>query len=1000
MTTPLYIRSAYSLLESVIKIPELINEAKALGFNTLALVDHKNVNGAMSFYKQCLKANVKAIFGIDIDVRDDNLEYRLVLYASDDDGFQNLMRISSYLGTIDEIIDYDILKTYLNGLIVTIPSDSNIFSGEIEVRFAYLSEKYHDFYIGLVKQDYAYQQRRNQALKDIAKTYHIKTFAMNETYYLRPEDATSYKVLRAIKDKKLFNDPDLLDEPGHEFKNPILLSQLYAEEDLINTDYLASLCNVKMAYEHTSLPKYQCPNNASSKDYLIALAKFGLDRRLKGKVTPDYARRLEYELKIILKMHFEDYFLIVYDFILYAKKHQIYVGPGRGSAAGSLVSYSLGITDIDPLKYGLIFERFLNPERISMPDIDTDFPDNRRDEVIAYVRDKYGKDHVGHILTYGTMQAKQALRDVARVLEFDKVDAMCKAIPQDLKITLSRAYNESKYFRQRVDFDKASRRVFDLALKLEGLPRHTSTHAAGIVLSSKKLSDVVPIVKVEEDLYSSGYTMEHLEELGLIKMDFLGLRNLSIIDEIVQDINQYTPFDIRHINLDDQKTFEMISKAQTLGVFQLESSGMQNLLRKLRPHSFKDIAITIALFRPGPMENIPLYLSNRTHIETIHYLHPDLKPILEETCGIIVYQEQIMTIARKLAGFSYAKADILRKAMSKKKLEELSSLEKDFIDGCLKNGYDKQIASEIYELILKFANYGFNKSHSIAYARIAYELAYLKANFPLNFYKALLNGVIGSSVKTYEYVAECLKINQKILGPSINRSMGQYVIENNAIRMPLTIIKNVGSAAVLHIIEERMNHGPFTDYQEACLRLNGNKINKAVIESLINAGAFDEFRLSRASMLYNLADALKADPAMLRIDKSLNLVLTIIKDNEQAKLRNEYNVLGFYFSSNPLLEYKRQHNIETAALAELNYANGYVEGFGEIKNIREYTTKTGEKMCFLKVSDDTATMDLVVGPYIYRNLRETILESKDKYVFFSGDVRKEASCSVKRLEIK
>ena len=998
MTSTLYIRSAYSLLESVIKIPDLLAKAKDLGFNTLGLVDHKNVNGAMSFYKQCQKANIRAIFGMDLDVKDDELEYRLVLYAKNDDGFQNLMRISSYLSTVSEVIDYDLLKTYLDAIIVAIPSDSNIFSGDYQNSFDYLKEHYDEYWIGLCKQEYAFQAKRNAEIKSIATNNHIRTFAMNEVYYLENEDAESYKILRAIKEKKLIDDPNLLDELGHEFKSQDLMLKLYAEEDLVNSDYLASLCNVKMAYEKTSLPKYNCPNGASSKDYLIALAKAGLNKRLKGNLTTEYVKRLEYELKIILKMHFEDYFLIVYDFILYAKRHKISVGPGRGSAAGSLVSYCLGITDIDPLQYGLIFERFLNPERISMPDIDTDFPDNRRDEVIEYVRDKYGKDHVGHILTYGTMQAKQALRDVARVLKYDRVDALCKAVPADLKINLTRAYNESKYFRQRVDFDYESRRVYDLALKLEGLPRHTSTHAAGIVLSLKKLSDVVPIVKVEEDLYSTAYTMEHLEELGLIKMDFLALRNLSIIDEIVQDINQTTAFDIHRIPLDDQKTFKMISSADTLGVFQLESPGMQNLLRKLRPNCFKDIALTIALFRPGPMENIPLYLSNRSHPQSIQYLHPDLKPILEETCGIIVYQEQIMTIARKLANFSYAKADILRKAMSKKKLEELSSLEKDFIDGCIKNGYSKQLASDIYELILKFANYGFNKSHSIAYARVAYELAYLKANYPLNFYKSLLNGVIGSSSKTYEYIAECLKVNQKILGPSINKSSGYYLIEDNAIRMPLSIIKNVGGAHLSKILEERKNHGIFKEYQETVLRLKS--CSSAVIESLICAGAFDEFKLSRAMMLYNLANALKADEKMMQISDQFKLTLVNVKENNKEKLKQEYAVLGFYFSSNPLLEYKHQNGIDTRPIAELNYASGQIEGFGEIKSIREYTTKQGEKMCFLKVNDDTAIMDLVVGPYLYRNLREELYNAKGRYIYFSGDVRKEASCSVKRLELK
>ena len=1001
MSTHLYVRSCFSLLQSTIKINELITKTKALGFQSVALVDHNVLGGALPFFKAARAQNIKPIIGLSFNLAAKEKQFETILYAKDDIGYLNLMHLSTRLMTEADKISFQEVKQYLGHNILLFPSDNGLFNNEnLEATFNYLKDNFGEFFIGITNNQYFDQKELNDRLRDMGRNYQIKCVALTKTYYLEKDDAEAYQILKAIKDKYDIEDHNFILEKDHHFMNSDELSNLYCEEDLVMSDYLASLCNVQMKLEKTALPKYQCPEGANSKDYLINLAKAGLNKRFKGQVSKKYIERLYHELKIIISMHFEDYFLIVYDFILFAKRQGIYVGPGRGSAAGSLVSYCLGITDIDPLKYGLIFERFLNPERVSMPDIDTDFPDDRRDEVINYVKDKYGAEHVAHIITYGTLQTKQVLRDVARVLKYKNIDSLCKAVPNDNKITLRKAYQESNYFRQKVEFNQQSRHLYDICLKLEGLPRHMSTHAAGIVMSLKPLSDVVPLIRIENDLYSTGCTMEHLEELGLIKMDFLGLRNLAIISEINADINSQEHFVLSQIPLDDEKTFRLICEVQTLGIFQLESSGMQSLLRKVQPKTFEDIALTIALFRPGPMANIPTYLYNREHPNEIHYLHQDLKPILAETYGVIVYQEQIMRIARKMAGFTYGKADILRKAMSKKKLSELTKLENDFIEGCVRKGYERNMARQLYDLILKFANYGFNKSHSIAYARVAYELAYLKANYPKYFYKALLNGSIGSSVKTYEYIAECMRVKQSIKGPSINNSSKVYMIEGDALRMPLSIIKNVGSISVDKIIEERNNHGFFEDYETTILRLK-HDLNINVFESLIHSGAFDEFGLSHRTMLNHLKDIMKKDDYMLTLDgQEFKTKLVRVEDDLGERIANEKAVLGFNFAFNPLLEYKKKYNIDTKILSELANETGYVRGFGILQSIREYTTKYGEKMCFLSVSDDSGKIDLVVQPQNYARYRNLINESKKKYIYFEGEMRKIGSCTITVIEVK
>ena len=578
------------------------------------------------------------------------------------------------------------------------------------------------------------------------------------------------------------------------------------------------------------------------------------------KIPSVYEQRLRYELDVIISMGYADYFLIVWDFIRFAKTQDIYIGPGRGSAAGSLVAYCLGITHADPIRYHLLFERFLNPERVSMPDIDTDFPDDRRDEVIAYVHDLYGEHHVSHIITFNTLAAKQVLRDVGKAMQVAprQIDLLCKLVPNRPKVTLQDAYQERVKFKQMINSGEQMRKLFAIALQLEGLPRHSSLHAAGIILSNEDISNVCPLIDVDEGMCATQFTMEYLEELGLIKMDFLGLRNLTIIDEIVHQINaKEKRLDIMHIPLDDAKTYQLIRSVDTVGVFQLESEGMKNLIRKMKPTCFEDIVATVALFRPGPMENIPRYLECRTHPEKVDYLHPDLKSILENTYGVMIYQEQVMQIAQTMAGFSLGKADNLRKAISKKKGKELQSLREDFVEGAKQKGYEESLAIRVYELIMKFANYGFNRSHSVAYGMIAYQMAYLKANAPLYFFTALLNSVIGSETKTSEYVFEARKRHIEILLPSVNQSSNQYEIEGNALRFPLVGIKGIGNAVSNVLIEERQKRGNFKDFFDFVARMEGQKLGKKTMEMLIFAGALDEFKINRSSLLASLDDAIR-----------------------------------------------------------------------------------------------------------------------------------------------
>ncbi|MDO4500490.1 MAG: DNA polymerase III subunit alpha [Erysipelotrichaceae bacterium] len=1004
MFNPLYIRSVYNLLSSMCPIEKTVKKAFDNGAKSLGIVDKNTLSYAMHFKKECEKYSIKPIYGMEVDVRLNERFYPVILYARNDEGFKRMMALSSLINTSDEkILDIETFRRYKDDCFVVLESDNMpltvaIDRGEdIYKALALMEESFGNFLVGIMDHDLAINCNRDVRIKEILVNTKFKTIALHRTYYLERDDYKDFEVLKCIRDKKTL-DENAYYESGRFFLSEDEYESLYDFNDLKNAAILADACNVTMDFK-TSLPVFKTPEGISSKDYLIALAKEGLRRRLKNMVPPVYTKRLEYELKTIVDMHFEDYFLIVYDFILFAKKKGIMVGPGRGSCGGSLVCFCLGISEIDPIKYGLLFERFLNPERITMPDIDTDFPDDRRDEVFEYVKNKYGVDYVGHIVTYGTLKAKQVLRDVGRVLNYSNydIDALAKAIP--FNASLMEAYNNSNLFRQKIESEEKFRRLFKVALKLESYPRHESTHAAGVVMSSKKLYEVVPVTRIENDINSTQYTMEYLESLGLIKMDFLGLRNLGIIAEVVDEINKNEKFNIKDIPLDDKKTFKLIKDVNVLGVFQLESSGMQSLARRMKPDNFLELGMMIALFRPGPMENIPLFLENRAHPEKITYLVPQLKPILEETYGIIVYQEQIMTIARVLAGFSYAKADLLRRAMSKKKAAELEKLQDDFINGCVNNGYKKEVAQSLYDLVLKFANYGFNKSHSIAYGLVAYQMAYLKANYPLYFYKALLNGVIGSEVKTYEYIKECQNVGLKVRGISLNESALTYQIKDNSIVMPLCVCKDVGYISANKIIEERKK-GTFKDYIDTVCRLLNAGVEKNVIENLIMAGGFDFSGFSRYTMSNSLPNVLKYASAHKGGIQLLDLddapIIENMKDDVLVRAEKEKSVLGFYFSFNPILEVKRKNNIDTRPIRELLENQGRVTGFGMIRRVKTHKTKKGEMMCFIDVSDDSGDISLAVMPLLFKTIENTI--GLAKYVYFEGNMEKAASVLVKKLK--
>lgn len=997
----LHVYSSYSLLMSTARIEDLVQHAKEQGFRAIALTDRNVMYGTIAFYKACLKASLKPIIGLTVMVQSESNEevsYPLVLLAKNQQGFQNLLKISSTVQTTSPSgIPPKWLRGYGGGLIAITPG----LKGEIEGFLANGSMEEakrrakdyleiftnENFYFGVQNHGLKKEAAINEQLLSLANELQVQVVATNEVHYLNREDAFAHECLLAIKNGEKLQDDAREQLPNDQYylKSSQDMVELFSAipDALENSIKIADECNVMIEMNKMKLPRFPVEDK-SAEELLEELCWEGFNNRYKSP-TEKIKQRLLYELDIIKKMRFADYFLIVWDFMKFARENGILTGPGRGSAAGSMVAYVLYITDVDPIDHHLLFERFLNPERISMPDIDIDFPDHRRDEVIEYVGQKYGKLHVAQIITFGTLAAKAVMRDLGRVFGLDtsELDQVSRLIPSRPGTTLKNAVVESEELRKLIQESTVHQRLFEVATKLEGLPRHTSTHAAGVVLSEQPLVESVPIQAGHNDIYLTQYAMEHLEEIGLLKMDFLGLRNLSLMESILDSIRRKAGrrLEIKDIPLEDELTFELLSKGETTGVFQLESDGMRNVLRKLKPSHFEDIVAVNALYRPGPMENIPLYIERKHGLERIEYPHPDLEPILQNTYGVIVYQEQIMQIAAKMAGFSLGEADLLRRAVSKKKKSILIKEREHFVQGALRKGYDQNTANTIYDLIVKFANYGFNRSHAVAYSMIAYQLAYLKAHYPEYFMAALLSSVSGNEGKVVQYVREMKEMGLKLLPPSINSSGYSFLVEKEGIRYSLAAIKGVGIAALKEIFQARKNK-KFQDLFDFCLRVSQRAVNRKVLEALVHSGSFDEFGEDRSVLLASIDVAIEhaqlvnpdeLDGADLFADDDEFFIKPKYMEAEpiriEDKLRFEKEVLGLYLSDHPVTIYENYRDALQikelfAALSDKKTTRVLVH-ISEIKKIR---TKKGEAMAFLTISDQSGEMDAVVFPNPYKRL--------------------------------
>ena len=942
MYIPLYNKSNYTLLSSLIKIDDLITYASKNNISSIALTD-TTMYGTMEFINKCKSKTIKPIIGLDVILD----EYNIVLLAKDYDGYKSLIKLSTIQNETKVIEDN--LKQYSKGLIAIIPY-------EHKDKYLSLEKIYPNIYLGYTNKS---QEQEVRLL-----TENIVFF--RESLYIDEEDSSLLTYLYLIRDGKTISDETNYKVTNHELliEN---LSSLTDEIGLNNTIKISDMCNLEFPKPKLLLPIYECED---PKKYLFELCKVGLTKRLGGNIPSNYKDRLTYELGVINEMNFPNYFLVVYDFIKYAKKNGILVGPGRGSAAGSLVAYSLGITDIDPIKYNLLFERFLNPERKTMPDIDTDFPDNKRDEVINYVINKYGAKRVSGIVTFGTLGVKQVIRDVGRVLNIPiyKIDSLCKFIPGFTKDKLKDFYEKNQAFKARIDSDTTLSNMYKIATKIEGFPRHTSSHAAGIVMSQVDLDEVVPLT-TGDGMYLTSYSMEYLEDLGLLKMDFLGLKNLTIITNIINDIKILTNEEIvfSKIPLDDKETLKIFEEANTSGIFQFESVGMRNFLRQLKPNKFEDIFAAIALFRPGAAINIDSYIRRKHGEEKITYLDDCLKPILLDTYGILIYQEQIIQVASIYAGYTLGEADILRRAMSKKKFDLLKNEETKFIEKSVQNNHSQEQAKEIFNLILNFAGYGFNRSHSVAYSLIAYKMAYLKCHYKTIFFANLLTNVIGSESKTHEYIMEARANKIEIVKPTINESEERYIVKNNKIIYPISNIKSIG-VVVTRTIKKAKETGKFTDIYDCLSRLYIAGIGKKSIEVLINADVFKEFGYNRATLIYNLDSLFNYAELTKDIDPTLVMKPEIELQTEYPNsylLEKEKEVFGFYLSKHPTTIYKNSNPYCIPLNTVESYFSKKIDTLILVDKVKAIDTKKGDRMSFITGSDETATMDYTLFPKVY-----------------------------------
>ena len=962
MYIPLYNKSNYTLLSSLLRVEDLVSFALEKNISQMAITD-TNMYATMIFIKACEKENIKPIIGLEVRLNN----FIIVLFAKDYNGYQSLIKLSTIQS--ERIVNIADLKKYNKSLIAILPF-------LYKENYDELGNIYLDLYLG-----YANKDEEKESLIITKKIVFFR-----ENLYKIRKDAEVLAYLYRIRDGTTITDDFSYDTMNHELYIEFV-EELSEEEGLKNTYLIANSCNIVFPKVEPLLPVYECTD---PKKYLFDLCRLGLNKRLNGEVSETYKERLIYELDVINKMGFANYFLVVYDFIRFAKKNKVLVGPGRGSAAGSLVAYSLGITEIDPLKYNLLFERFLNPSRKTMPDIDTDFPDDKRDMVIEYVKKKYGDKRVSGIITFGTMAAKQVIRDVSRVLNIPiyKVDSLCKFIPSMTKDKLEDIYEKNESFRVRIESDTNLSTMFKIAKKLEGFPRHTSSHAAGIVMSRIDLDEIIPLVK-SDNIYLTSYSMEYLEELGLLKMDFLVLKNLTLIDNILNDIRIVygEDIDFNKIPLDDSETLKIFETANTCGIFQFESSGMRNFLRKLKPNTFEDIFAAIALFRPGAALNIDSYIKRKHGEEKVTYIDPSFEKITKNTYGFLIYQEQIMQIANVYAGYSLADADILRRAMSKKKLDLLKSEEDKFIQKSVEKGHSMSQARKVFSLILNFAGFGFNKSHSVVYSIIAYKMAYLKCHYETIFFSNLLSNVMGSEIKTNEYIIEAKSCNIQIEKPTINNSETKYIVKDDKIIYPISNIKGIGNV-ISNQIATAKKEGRFKDIYDCFSRLCIAGIGKKTFEDLIYADVFKEFGYNRATLIYNLDSLFNYAELTIDIDSSLVIKPEIEKQKDFPKsflLDKEKEIFGFYLSSHPTTIYKK-NNPHCVPLHILDdYFDKTVDVLVLIEKVKVISTKKGTKMAFLTCSDDTGSKEFILFPKTY-NLYSAI--EKGFLVKIRGHVEK------------
>ena len=944
MYIPLFNKSNYTLLSSLLRIDDIIKFALDNKMTSIALTD-TNMFGTMEFIKKCEKNSIKPIIGLELLLE----EFNLVLFAKDYQGYQSLIKLSTIQN--ERKVTIPDLSNYKNNVIAIIPF-------QYKESYQSLQEVYEELYLGYTNKKES--QEANILTKNIV--------FFRESLYLNKDDEELLKYLYLIRDGKTVSDEVDYQITNYELNIPNIMN-LSENTGLINSKIIADRCNLVFPKAKNLLPIYDCED---PKKYLFELCRAGLTKRMNGTIPDNYKERLVYELKVINEMGFPNYFLVVYDFIRFAKKNKILVGPGRGSAAGSLVAYSLGITDIDPIKYDLLFERFLNPERKTMPDIDTDFPDNKRDLVIEYVKEKYGEKRVSGIITFGTMAAKQVIRDVSRVLNIPlyKVDSLCKFIPTMSKEKLADIYQKNQAFRARIDGDMLLTDMFRIAKKLEGFPRHTSSHAAGIIMCQCDLDEVIPLTKAD-NMYLTSYSMEYLEELGLLKMDFLVLKNLTLIDNIINDIKTIhnEEIDFAKIPLDDKETLKIFETANTCGIFQFESTGMRSFLRKLRPNTFEDIFAAIALYRPGAAINIDSYIRRKKGEEKIDYLDKSLEGITKNTYGILVYQEQIMQLANIYANYSLGEADILRRAMSKKKVDLLKAEEEKFIRKSMENNHPYDQAKKLFDLVLNFAGYGFNKSHSVVYSIIAYKMAYLKCHYKTIFFANLLSNVIGSEAKTNEYIMEAKANNIEVEKPTINNSESRYVVKNNKIIYPISNIKSIG-VVVSEQINKAKQDGPFVDIYDCFSRLYISGVGKKTLEVLVNANVFNEFGYNRATLIYNLDSLFNYAELTKDIDPSLVMKPEIEVQKEFASnylLEKEKEVFGFYLSSHPTTMYKKDNPYCIPLNLVENYFSKKIDTLVLVEKVKVINTKKGDKMAFLTGSDETGSCEFTLFPKTFNN---------------------------------